>query len=641
MTQFLNALYLSQGNLSKMASLLRDHSPDMISTTIFQLTQALDSTSSSTKWTVPKRARYILRCFSPLPRPTVSSPPAIRPTRRRITIRLVPTDDDTARAVRDEGGHPFLEIVLRDNKAVWDIVAHLFSKWSIPVNVYIHGNLACIRSRLATFILPSTQPQDTTEDLILNATYQVSDPRIPPSVFKAARAALLLPDAPPPPPPLPPLPPLSDHCSRSRRPEEEWAANAVPSPLIDIDNFNSTHLSPSISGTLATSATPPLPSSHSTSVTMSVSLCHPDAVLSPTFSFSKSPAPPPLPPLPSLPVSVLSNPVSCSTNKSASNLEVTRDSAKPDALPSEAGLSVHIHPSSSTTDHKDCVSASGMLDGNENARTEVQCLKRSARDIQSGGRGARVAKRRRVFVADKVDRHEHVGSPHMLSSVDCSGAMTPTMSVSNESVATSLQDIQRAVDPHAHTEELAMGEYSDLEVEIPDNSFEGSFLDVDAISSIFAPLSIPTSLRIDLDEDDVGVGVSCSGDTSHSKASDQEKIAEATDPEITGSSCVSSIPDMSESQDIVFPSAMKAAEFTNIVDESSDSFENGGNSVIKDSVELMDEAIAQLILAHEHAGLSLCDQIDQSEIADLSLSHDKQDEQSSFDSSELDAFFTF
>lgn len=259
LTHLLHALHLANASLSRTASLLRTQPLDAISDSVHRLAVAL-SPRVCKSWSSTRCARLVVSHM--LPRPMrrkglsamnsegleTSSTLNGNSMRMRAVVRLIPTDAATREAVVGVGGHPYVEIVLRASKTVWDIMAHLFVKWGLPLRVTFGDGdtFAAPRLRLASFLseafvqqgaaAPSsgqqnqhvrTQSELSTSPPVLHASFQLAVPHIPPAVFKAARAALLVPDAPPSPPPLPPTPsrpPAASRAPTGARPHRTYAA---------------------------------------------------------------------------------------------------------------------------------------------------------------------------------------------------------------------------------------------------------------------------------------------------------------------------------------------------------------------------------------------------------------------------------
>lgn len=208
LTHLLNALYISNANLNKTAALLRTHTPDMITETVRRLAHTLSPKVDAT-WSPTRCARQVVRHFTP-PVPRATTPPSTKGLKKgRTIVRLVPADAASADAVKRHGAHPFIEVMLKSSKTIWEVTAHLFAKWGVPIRVLVNGRDTSIRTRLASFLADSDLTPDTPPDAatpVINATFMLAEPRIPARIFKAARKAGLLPDAPPTPPPLPPTP---------------------------------------------------------------------------------------------------------------------------------------------------------------------------------------------------------------------------------------------------------------------------------------------------------------------------------------------------------------------------------------------------------------------------------------------------
>lgn len=500
LTQLLYALYMSHANLTKMASLLRDHTLDMISQTVQGIASALSPTSTK-NWTPSRCARHILTHLTPEPAKT-SPPPTRRPQRRRTTTRLVPFDSATAEAITAKGGHPYIEVVLRDSKLVWDIVTHLFAKWGLPIVLYINDQPAHIRARLAAFLPEPSSDKYVDDTPVLHATYRVSAPAIPPIVFKAARGSFLLPDAPPSPPPLPPLPlsppgPPRTHNPRTKR------TYATPPPNKALHNHNLASCAQTSSPSLSQERSLSVPTStHSPSLHTIQ-----DIDFHPTPPVSKSLAPPPIPPLP----------------------EVHRPDSdghelKPPVNPTHSDfprLTNIIHaPYVGTTstsrlgdvgsvDLKDNVSASGhtvkcaMKTKNSDAKNKRR-RKLLTPDTSSGN----ASKRRRVFVSNGVE---------WLERTDPNDSTQPPQTVGLSGLATSLERIASAASAERIQEavdcQVTGGQESDCDdgIEIPEDFLERDNLAVcnlDDIPAEYAELVLSLegpNGRVNLIDSDNGV----------------------------------------------------------------------------------------------------------------------------------------
>lgn len=210
LTHLLNALYISHANLSKTSTLLRTQTPDRLAQTVTRLARTLSAKVDST-WSPTRCARQVVAGLTPtLPR--IPPPTPASNIKDRTIVRIVPADNTSSNTVISRGGHPYLEIVLKASKPVWELTSHLFAKWGLPVLIRINGDAVSPRARLAVFLQPPH-----TDRHILHATFTVAEPHIPASVFRAARLCALLPDAPPAPPPLPPLPARVSHTPMKNR----------------------------------------------------------------------------------------------------------------------------------------------------------------------------------------------------------------------------------------------------------------------------------------------------------------------------------------------------------------------------------------------------------------------------------------
>lgn len=442
LTNLLHALHMSHANLNKMVSLLRDHTLDMISQTVHRLASALCSTSTK-NWTPSKCARYILTHLAPEPvKP--KPPPARRPLRRRTTTRLVPSDDATAEAIVSKGGHPYVEVVLRDSKLVWDVVTHLFAKWRLPIVVSINGQPACIRARLAAFLPEPSSEKPVADNFVLNATYHLSAPAIPPIVFKAARGCLLLPDAPPSPPPLPPLPSSPPPLPRTHNPRTKRTyATPPPHRAIDAHSFASQirPSSPSIS------REPSLSGPASTHSFSAQSLQTTEFLTAPTVS--KSPAPPPIPSLPEIkPFSSTGQESNLTTSKMHSETAGVKNSISGPPLEGVSTSKASKACDKAVVQLNDDVSASeknvkhNAISKRAAAATRKTRKRPSILDINSG----KAAKRRRVFVLDGtewLERFDPNDPAPAVQNVGLSGLVSSAKPLLNFAT---VQEIQDAID---------------------------------------------------------------------------------------------------------------------------------------------------------------------------------------------------
>lgn len=476
LTHLLHALHMSHANLNKMASLLRDHTLDMISQTVHRLASALCSASTK-NWTPSKCARYILTHLAPEPvKP--KPPPTRRPVRCRTTTRLVPSDDATAEAIVSKGGHPYVEVVLRDSKLVWDVVTHLFAKWRLPIVVSINGQPACIRARLAAFLPEPSSDKPVVDAFVLNATYQLSAPAIPPIVFKAARGCLLLPDAPPSPPPLPPLPSSPPTLPRTHNPRTK-RTYATPPPHRAIANHNfasqTRPSSPSVSREASLSGPTSAHSFSAQSIQASEFLT----------TISKSPAPPPISSLPEIkPPSSTGQESNLTTNKMRSEIPSVKNSA---CVPPLEGASTSKACDKAVAHLSDDVSTSEK-NVKHDVRTQSVAATRKTRkrlptlDINPG----KAAKRRRVFVLDGtewLERFDPNDPAPAVQNVGLSGLASTTEPLLNFAT---VQEIQDAIDRQV-TEVRA----SDFEIdsEIPRDFMEKSNLAMSSLRNAHADLT--------------------------------------------------------------------------------------------------------------------------------------------------------
>lgn len=114
-------------------------------------------------------------------------------TRSRTSVRLVPLDQSTSNAVIATGGHPYVEVVLRASKTVWDVTAHLFTKWKLPVRVSIVNNpqLPSFRTRLSNFI-HSGGNNNGDGHPVIDANFTLAVPHVPQQIFAAGFASGLV-----------------------------------------------------------------------------------------------------------------------------------------------------------------------------------------------------------------------------------------------------------------------------------------------------------------------------------------------------------------------------------------------------------------------------------------------------------------
>lgn len=107
----------------------------------------------------------------------------------RVCVRLVPGDAAAGDAVRAVGGHPYVEVVLKGAKSIWDVTAHLFTKWCLPVRVHVNGTVPPFRTRLCTLPMVSCAGR---HHAVIDARFTLAKPGIPAYVFDAAVTAGLI-----------------------------------------------------------------------------------------------------------------------------------------------------------------------------------------------------------------------------------------------------------------------------------------------------------------------------------------------------------------------------------------------------------------------------------------------------------------
>lgn len=215
LTHVLHALHMSDGSLTRASSLLRTQAPAMVADALRRLAKALSSRFTDS-WSDAKCARLVASHLTPSHTRSSSPSPPPPPTQRvapahasrvRVIVRLVPADKSAENEITCSGNHPFVEVALRASKTIWDVAAHLFSKWGLPLRIIVGDSVLPLRTRLATLMpLPTDDATVSPPMPVILASFQLAIPHIPPSIFKAARSACILPDAPPTPPPLPPSP---------------------------------------------------------------------------------------------------------------------------------------------------------------------------------------------------------------------------------------------------------------------------------------------------------------------------------------------------------------------------------------------------------------------------------------------------
>lgn len=420
-----------------MASLLRDHTPDAIAQTVQKLASGLSSTST-TQWSSAKCARHILTHITPkLNQGT--APPSRRPSRRRTTMRLVPADETSASAVQGKGGHPFVEVILRDTKVIWDVMAHLFAKWGFPVVVQLEGQTACARAQLVSF-LPETTPANPTYGIpILNATFSIVIPDIPFLVFKAARDVCLISDAPPSPPPLPPVRSLHafSNCAQNLRARRTYAA-----PLQSVDDalppdhyLNCPNHGIEISASKSVPSHS-LPGQHvfsdeilSSAVAPCSSVTQDDTLLFDSI----------------LPASSNSDPGQEACALAVSKLENIPFKTTDSAAGVKSELEIQENPFVGKCN--DVANSNGQHSGTGGLEEHASNLYHTNATLR--GNIERSNKRRRVFVTDGVEWHEQIDAPHDTANLSACRAFPDICAGTCNLAMSSVQCIQEAIDGQA------------------------------------------------------------------------------------------------------------------------------------------------------------------------------------------------
>lgn len=515
-------------------------------------------------------------------------------------MRLVPSSDATADVIRAKGGHPFVEVVLRDSKLIWDITSHLFAKWGLPVIVQVHGQPTCIRARIAAF-LPEPTPDKPVDAMpVLDATYCVLSPTVPAVVFKAARGALLLPDAPPSPPPLPPLPPVVSGPPRTQNPHTKRTYATAPL-LSDVESkvsaphetrpFQSDSREPSVS----------IPTSSHSLSSRSVK----DGVSSPTQSMSKSFGPPPIPPLPESRGGHSLGPSSKFGSKKPQHnlLNDTSDACAPTSEITSASEACD----DGNTDQLDNVSASGEsikeAKGVCNLSEKIEPWKRTTTSSFSLGRAA---KRRRVFVSDGIEWLERTEpsafSPGTID-VGPSEPILPANSISQLAKPVGIQGVESCPDI----------DFQDSGFEIPESFLEKESFAMPSLHEV--PTEIAESLFA-LDGRDGDVSFDSGKKINHEIEAPQNESSTPVQLEAGGAN------DLSEAVDIEHM-------MTGMVHHAQ-TFENAGESF--DS----DKGNVDQLFSDENIGFVVDETVGKTG-THPGLSNGQADAESEFDPAELNA----
>ncbi|CAN8062882.1 unnamed protein product [Agarophyton chilense] len=155
-TRLLRVLVLSRGSLPLTSALLPELSTAAIRKTLRQISSAHRNPLS---WSDSKHIAFVLHRVAShtLPPPAPSPPmPSSSPASKRVVLQLVPGTTRDAALVRASKNHPFLELVLRARRPLWDVFAHVYKKWGLPIRLVTLNHLS-IHTSVAHVLPPSSE----------------------------------------------------------------------------------------------------------------------------------------------------------------------------------------------------------------------------------------------------------------------------------------------------------------------------------------------------------------------------------------------------------------------------------------------------------------------------------------------------
>ncbi|KAI0566849.1 hypothetical protein FGB62_5g246 [Gracilaria domingensis] len=142
LTRLLHALVLSRGSLTLAAALLPDLSTAAIRKALRQISLAHRNPSS---WSDAKHTTFVLDRVANHSMPPATPPPAAPPSStasKRVVLQLVPATARDAAIVQTARHHPFLELKLRPRRPLWDVYAHVYTKWALPIRLLTLNHLS-------------------------------------------------------------------------------------------------------------------------------------------------------------------------------------------------------------------------------------------------------------------------------------------------------------------------------------------------------------------------------------------------------------------------------------------------------------------------------------------------------------------
>eukprot|EP00178_Gracilaria_changii_P025995 TRINITY_DN798_c0_g1_i1.p1 TRINITY_DN798_c0_g1~~TRINITY_DN798_c0_g1_i1.p1 ORF type:complete len:620 (-),score=68.39 TRINITY_DN798_c0_g1_i1:189-2048(-) len=156
LTRLLRALVLSRGSLTLTAALLPDMSTGSIRNALHRVSLAHGNPSS---WSHSKHTTFVLHRVANHNVPPAVPPPPMPPSStasKRVALQLVPATTRDAELVCAGKHYPFLEIKLRSRRPLWDVYAHVFTKWGLPIRLLTLDHLS-IHTPVASILPPTSE----------------------------------------------------------------------------------------------------------------------------------------------------------------------------------------------------------------------------------------------------------------------------------------------------------------------------------------------------------------------------------------------------------------------------------------------------------------------------------------------------
>eukprot|EP00177_Eucheuma_denticulatum_P006728 GFKZ01012226.1.p1 GENE.GFKZ01012226.1~~GFKZ01012226.1.p1 ORF type:complete len:493 (+),score=99.16 GFKZ01012226.1:549-2027(+) len=125
------SLHLSHATFPHFVSLLPSQTPTTIRNILLDLLKP--TLPSAPSLTTPQLSAHLLRLLNGTPHSPRPHPPCS--LRGRAIVRVTPATATDAFIIRKLNHNPNVEVVLRGARPLWDVIAHLFNKWDVPLSL--------------------------------------------------------------------------------------------------------------------------------------------------------------------------------------------------------------------------------------------------------------------------------------------------------------------------------------------------------------------------------------------------------------------------------------------------------------------------------------------------------------------------